>query len=154
VSFDKTIPPGGKGAIRIYIDTSGYEGEINKSVLVETDDPDNSEFTLDITANILAPIEISPKRVYLIGRRSSVVKAEVKIKTNLNRPLKITPIAFDLEGKVKYEIKEIKKDKIYKIVFIKLPSNDQMINGTLSLKTNYSKMPYIKISVRGYFHGR
>ncbi len=123
---------------------------MSKSVIVETDDPDMPEFQLTVKAEIISPIQIQPKRVYFIGRKKEILKAEVKIKANINKPLKIKPIFYDLKGKVEYEIKEIKKDRMYKIVFKKLPLNERKINGVLKIKTNYSEMPCLEIEIKGY----
>jgi len=138
------------GKIKVHIDTSEYEGKMSKSVIVETDDPDMPEFQLTVKAEIISPIQIQPKRVYFIGRKKEILKAEVKIKANINKPLKIKPIFYDLKGKVEYEIKEIKKDRMYKIVFKKLPLNERKINGVLKIKTNYSEMPCFEIEIKGY----
>jgi len=123
---------------------------MSKSVIVETDDPDMPEFQLTVKAEIISPIQIQPKRVYFIGRKKEILKAEVKIKANINKPLKIKPVFYDLKGKVEYEIKEIKKDRMYKIVFKKLPLNERKINGVLKIKTNYSEMPCFEIEIKGY----
>jgi len=80
------------GKIKVHIDTSEYEGKMSKSVIVETDDPDMPEFQLTVKAEIISPIQIQPKRVYFIGRKKEILKAEVKIKANINKPLKIKPI--------------------------------------------------------------
>jgi hypothetical protein len=138
------------GKIKVHIDTSEYEGKMSKSVIVETDDPDMPEFQLTVKAEIISPIQIQPKRVYFIGRKKEILKAEVKIKANINKPLKIKPVFYDLKGKVEYEIKEIKKDRMYKIVFKKLPLNERKINGVLKIKTNYSEMPCFEIEIKGY----
>jgi len=66
---------------------------------------------------------------------------------NINQ---IKPVFYDLKGKVEYEIKEIKKDRMYKIVFKKLPLNERKINGVLKIKTNYSEMPCFEIEIKGY----
>jgi len=118
---------------------------------VTTDDPNMHEFQLTVRAEIIAPIQIQPKRIYLIGKKSEILKAETEIKANLDKPLKIKPIFYDLKNKVEYEIKEIKKARIYKIIFKKLPSNERKIKGVLRIKTNYPEMPYLKIEIKGYF---
>ena len=135
------------------MDTSGYKGGIVKSVAVETDDPDTPEMELYLYAKIVPLIDISPKRVYFVGNKNVILEKEVKIVSNMDKPLKISPVYFDLSDKVRYEIKEVKKGKIYKIRFIKMPSNDRKIEGKLKLRTNYKEMAYINIIIKGYFRG-
>jgi len=151
VSFDKTIFPGGEGKIKIYIDTSNYEGVLKKSVFVDTNDSDMPQFVLTVKANVISPIYISPKKVYLIGGRKDILKANVNIKANLDKPLKIIPISFDLKDKIRYYIDEMQNKREYRIRFIKFPSDDNKLTGRLRIKTNYSEMPYIDIYIKGYF---
>lgn len=151
VSYDRTIPPGRRGSIKIYVDTSGYTGNLKKSLLVETDNLRIPEFTLTVKAKIISPIEVFPKSIYFVGKKKAILKTNVKILANLDKSLKIKPVSYDLEDKVRYEIKEAKKGRIYEIRFVKLPSNDRKIQGKLKLKTNYPDMPYIEIKIRGYF---
>ena len=151
VSFDETIPPGGEGKIRLHIDTSDYEGGIRKSIVVSTDDPEMPPLILAVKADIIAPISVLPERVYFVGKKNAMLKTEVKIKANLDKPLEIKPVSFDLADKVKYSIEELTKKRVYKIKFVKLPSTDEKINGKLKIKTNYSEKPYINIVIKGYF---
>ena len=143
------IPPGGKGKIKVKIDTKEYEGRISKKVYVMTEDL--REFFLVVNADIVAPIKVSPKKVYFVGRKDKVLTSEVKIEANLNRPLIIKPASFDLNGKVGYRIEEVKKGKVYKILLKKFPLSERKISGELKLKTNYPEIPYISIKIKGYF---
>ncbi len=122
---------------------------ISKRVYILTEDM--KEFMLVIKADIITPINIEPKNVYFVGRKDEILTAVVKIKSNLDRPLTITPASFDLNNKVIYKIEEVEKGKIYKIYFKKLPLNEKKICGELKLRTNYPEIPYISIKIRGYF---
>jgi len=108
------------------------------------------EFQLSVKAEIITPIQVEPKRVYLIGKKDEILKAEVTIKANMDKPLKIKPVSFDLKD-VKYRIEEVKKARVYKIVFKKLPLDKRRIKGTLKIKTNYPEVPYLRVEIKGYF---
>ncbi len=152
VSWDETILPGKEGKVKVYIDTSEDEGEIRRTVAIETDDVEQRNLLLVVKAEVISPIEVSPKRVYLIGRKTDIIKARVMIKANLKEPLFIKPMSFDLDKrKVQYYISEIERGKKYEIKFVKFPSEDKEIAGRLKIKTSYSRMPYIEIWVKGYF---
>ncbi len=133
------------------MDTSGYTGLVEKTVLVETDDPAKPEFSLIVKAKIITPIDVFPKKVYFVGKKNLLLRRDVEIKANLDRTLEIRPISFDLKDKMNYEIKELEKGKRYKISFVKLPSDERLIKGTFKLETNYPEMRYIEIRIKGYF---
>ncbi|MFC1494720.1 hypothetical protein ACFL6W_05520 [Thermodesulfobacteriota bacterium] len=76
---------------------------------------------------------------------------EVFITGNLEEPLKIEVVSFDLKGKVQYEIETLKEEKQYKVKFENIPDVKGSFKGYLRMKTNYPESPGIKIRISGRF---
>jgi len=150
-SFDKVIPPGGKGKIHIRIKTTRYQGAVRKSIRVFTNDPAFGRITLTLQAHVNVPIMLSPKYVSLRGEADQPVSKVAIVRAELEKPLKITPVEFDLKGKVTYSIEEVEKNRKFKIRFTSVPGSPQTYQGFLRLKTNYVEQPQISIKVRGRF---
>ncbi len=150
-SFDRTIPPGGEGKITIKVRTKGYEGEIYKNAMVNTNDPVLNVINLWIKAFVKVPIQLSSRYVFLNGVEGQEVTKEVQIRSNLDKPLVLTPGESDLDRKLTYTIDETVKGREFRIRLRAIPGPPQTYYGFLRLKTNYPEAPQITIGIRGQF---
>jgi hypothetical protein len=149
--FDRAIPPGGEGKITLKLNTRGYEGKVRKTARVYTNDPNRQTDTITIEALVKTPILVSPRSVFLQGKMTEMVTKSVDIKGDSAKALKIEPIDFSLNHRVKYTIEEISQGKHYRINFTSIPNVSNHYQGTLRLKTNYPEKPELLIFVRGRF---
>lgn len=147
--FDKAIPPGGEGKITLRIKTEGYFGTILKSARVETNDPHNTSTKLSIRAVINAPIYLSSRKIHLSGSEYKVITRTVRVKAQLDKPLKLTPSQFNLAEKLSYTVEEIEEGRRFLIRFKTIPGPHQTYKGFLKLKTNYIEKPEITIRING-----
>ncbi len=147
-SFDRAIPPGGKGKITLTINTKGFQGNIHKSAVVYTNDPKMARFSLGVRAFVYVPISVSPAYVVLRGNADHEISKIVKIVAGLEKPLVLYPDKFNLKEKILYKIKEIEKGRSYLIRFTTIPGNPGIFAGVLNLKTNYEEKPFLNILVR------
>jgi len=150
-SFDHTIPPGGEGKITIKVHTDGYEGPVHKSALVNSNDPENGAIHIGIKAFVKVAVLINPRYVSLNGKDGESITGIVEIKAGLDKPLKLTPAAFNLEGKLTYRIEEVEKGRKFKIYFTSIPGSPQTYYGFLNFKTNYPERPIVSIGIKGHF---
>jgi len=150
-SFDHTILPGGEGKITIKVHTDGYEGPVHKSALVNSNDPENGVIHIGIKAFVKVAVLISPRYVSLNGKNGESITGIVEIKAGLDKPLKLTPDALNLEGKLTYRIEEVEKGREFKIYFTSIPGSPQTYYGFLNLKTNYPERPIVSIGIKGHF---
>ena len=58
--YDKVIPPGGKGRVKMVVETDAFGGGIAKSVSVFTNDPGNPRLNLVVKALIREPVVARP----------------------------------------------------------------------------------------------
>ncbi len=147
--FDTAIPPGGEGKIRLQFDTRTYQGSVYKSARVYHNDPDKETLILKMTANVKVPIYLSSRYVSLFGEEGQSVTRVIDIKAELDKPLKLDPMEFNLVEKVSYTIEEIEKGRKYRIMFKSIPGPPQTYGGFLKLKTNYPEKPEITVRIRG-----
>jgi len=146
--FDKAIPPGGEGKIRLTVRTTGYQGNIHKSARVYTNDPTKSIIRLSIKGFVKVPILVSPRQVRLYGKEGRSLTRAIEIKSELDKPLILTPGHFNLTEKLTYSIEEIEKGKRFQIRFTITDSSPQAFRGFLKLNTNYPEKPEITIWIK------
>jgi hypothetical protein len=149
--FDRVIPPGGEGEIRLSAKTRGYKGIFRKKARVITNDPVNPVAFLELKGRIKNAIDVSLKQVYLYLKAGQRITQKVEIKAGLKRPLKLTQKQFNLSGKLAYTIEEMEKGRKFKINFTTLPGASRDYYGYLKLATNYPEKPEIIISIYGRF---
>jgi hypothetical protein len=101
--------------------------------------------------HVKVPISLSRRAVRLSGKTGQQVSTTVEVRALLEKPLKIEVEAFDLEGKVTYEMDELEKERVYRIHLKNVTGTAQTYRGHLKLKTNYRERPELIIMVRGRF---
>ena len=150
--FDRAIPPGGEGEIRLSARTSGYSGTFHKKARVFTNDPVNPVAFLELKAYVKNLIYVSSSPVYLYLKAGQSIKKIVEIMAGLDKPLKLTPRQFNLSGKLAYTIEEIEKGRKFNINLTTIPGAAESYDGHLKLATNYPEKPEITIKIRGRLH--
>jgi hypothetical protein len=149
--FDRAVPPGGEGKITLLVNTKGYDGKIRKTARIYTNDSRTSQDTFVIEALIQTPIVMSDRMVLLLGTTREAISRSVDIKGELNKPLKLEPVDYTLDKKVKYNIEEVSRGKHYRITFTSIPNVGNYYHGLLKLRTSYPEKPELVIHVRGKF---
>ena len=146
--YDRTIPPGGEGKIKLTVRTRGYQGNIQKSARVNSNDPVNSTIRLSVKGFVKAPIIVSPRRVRLYGKEGQSITRTAEVRSQLDKPLELTPGHFNLSEKLTYSVEEIEKGKRFKVHFTTTSSTPQSSRGFLKLKTNYPEKPEITLWIK------
>jgi hypothetical protein len=149
--FDRAVPPGGEGKITLLLKTRGYEGKLRKGARVYTNDPGNKMETLTLEVFVKTPILVSPRSIFIQGKATETLTRSVHIKGDPAKPLKIEPIDFNLNHRLKYSIEELSPGEHYRIDFTSIPNTSDQYRGRLLLKTNYPEKPQLSILVRGRF---
>jgi hypothetical protein len=148
--FDKAVPPGGKGKIALKIDTKGYQGNVTKTAVVDTNDPEKPSVNISLRCFVKVSITVSPRYVTLVGGNGQSVTSLVEIKAEKGTPLQLSPEEFTLGDKVAYSLEEVEKGKIFHIRFAGILRAGEPFSGHLRLRTNYGEKPEITIPIRGY----
>jgi len=147
--FDKAIPPGGEGKIRLSVRTRGRQGKVSRNARVYTNDPAKSMVSLTITAFIRPIINLSTSKIFLKGKEHQSITRVVKVRAGLDIPLTLTAGQFNLSEKLTYTITEIEEGRIFQIRFTSIPGPPQTYRGFLKVKTNYPEKPELTIWIKG-----
>ncbi len=134
--------------MKLQVNTAGYEGYVEKSANVYTNDLDWIIVVLTIKAQLKPAISISPKRLRLSGKKGEAVQGEVEIKANLDKPLILKPGSFNLTERMSYTIKEVEKGKRFIVQFKREQGLTEPLDDYLKIETNYPEKPEISIYVR------
>ena len=127
-------------------------GRIKKSIRVQSNDPKKKQEYLIFEGSIKPWIKLMPSgRVTLSGKPGETKSVDLTISAVVDKPLKIKPGKFSLEGKVSYSLEEIEKGKQYKITFKNNPDVSGRFDGGLRLITNYQEKSKIDIRISSRF---
>ena len=133
--------------MKIEVYTTGYEGYIEKTANVYTNDPAWNMVVLTIKAQIKPAISISPRRLRLAGKKGEAVNGEVEITANLDKPLILKSGSFSLTERMRYTIKEVEKGKRFIVQFKREQGLTEPLDGYLKIETNYPEKPEISLFV-------
>lgn len=133
--------------MKIEVYTTGYEGYIEKTANVYTNDPAWNMVVLTIKAQVKPAIIITPKRLRLSGKKGEAVKGEVEIKSNLDKPLILKPGLYNLAERMNYKIEEVEKGKRFIVRFERKQGLTERLDGYLKIETNYPEKPEITLFV-------
>lgn len=98
-------------------------------------------------------IKLEPSRIVTLrGKPGETKSVDLLISAGLDKPLKIEPGEFILEGKVSYALEEVEEGKQYKITFKNNPDVSGNFSGDLKFGTNYKEKPEIKIRIYSRFN--
>lgn len=75
----------------------------------------------------------------------------IEVRAHLDKPLRLEPIHFDLEGKVNFKIEEQDPGRRFLIRVTSLPEAPRQYSGSLKLRTNYPEKPEINLPIRARF---
>ena len=90
--FDRVIPKGGSGRIRVALDTSKVYGIGKLAVHVFTNDPEAPHATLRLDARVVKPLEVEPQdRIYFF-KAGEEKRALVRYG---DRPIAVTGVSCD-----------------------------------------------------------
>lgn len=118
----KVIPPGDSGEIKVAFSSKSFQGEVKRSVLVFSNDPDNGKYTLNIKSNVQAFLEANPQRIDFGSlKNGESVSRGLAVKNLINEPVTIK--------EVKTDIKDIKVGEFEKEIN---PNEETTINLTLT----------------------
>jgi hypothetical protein len=150
--YDKEIKPGGRGKIPVVLNTHGYQGDVVKTIRVETNTLDPQPIQLTLEGNIRVLVEINPRVLWLGNPESkgTSLAGSMTIKNNLNKPMQITEL---LPSNIRTGVKliTIEQDKEYRIdITVNPPLFDGHVRETVTVKTNLKEKPEIELAYSYY----
>ena len=155
--FDKVIPPGKEGEIKVKIfGTKIHPGHFNKGYTVTTNDPNNSRVVLSIAGDIVRVFDFS-NDLTISGFKDEDLKLETIITNLIETPIKITDYKWvqragfpdDFEKKLGVKLEKIEEGRKYRLkVWNKKKLNPGHHMADLVLATDFHLLKEKSIAVR------
>lgn len=161
-SFDKVVKAGAEGKVISSVDTKSFSGQISKSILLISNDPDRPQMNLFIKANVKPFVDVLPQPF----ARFSVIKGDSGTQDMilLSEENGFKPsIEETSQPYVKAEISPAgDKDKIpgragdqFKLHLTVTPdAPDGLLNAPIRIATGIAQQPTIEIPVSGIVRPR
>lgn len=145
--FDRTIPPGGEGAITLEVHTKNLQGNLHKSARVTTNDPKNPTLVIGLKGKVWAPIHIKPQYARLFGISGEDVQSTIHLYGNKKEPLSVKLASVSIPDKVAVQLDAVEEDKIYRLQVKNKVQGEARYNGHIKLTTNYREKPELVIRI-------
>jgi hypothetical protein len=146
--YDRVIPSGGTGQIRLEIQPFSVVHAFTKKTYVRFNAPDLSSVTLVLTGNAQKIIEIKPSHIIRFrGSPRDSLTAQVRLTSNLPFPWEINRFQNSIPDKVDVTLKTERPGKSY-VFEVKNKSQDLgHYVGTIELFTNVVQKPKIVMRI-------
>ena len=149
--YDRVIPPGGKGQIKLEIDTSKEIDEFQKKAVVWSNDPQTKSVALYLKGEVKPHISLIPGGyLSLQGVKGRVPAEKLDIINNHKQPIKIIGFISDLPDHITWRLKEIKPGYSYRLEVEDISTKAGEFSGHLVVQTDLTQKPELVIIVNGY----
>ena len=147
-SFDKVIPPGQEGTVKLTVRTKYMHGPFSKSATIHSNDPRSPSQKITITGTVKNYVTIKPsKHIYLVGFEGDMLSKHLTIINNEQKPLNITGIETSLADKITWNLKTIEEGHKYDLKIATKENLKGSSVGTIILHTTLEREPNISIKV-------
>jgi len=144
-SFDRVIPAGGSGRIRVALDTSKVYGIGKLAIHVLTNDPTAPDSTLQLNARVVKPLEVEPQdRIYFF-KAGEVKRTLVRYG---DRPVAVTGVSCD-SPHFRPSWKPLAPGERYELTVALDPATPAgKHEAIVTVTTDSPKLPELRIPVR------
>lgn len=150
-TWEREVPPGKTGSIPLQFNSTGFSGNVTKSVTVTFKDTAQSNMVLFLKAKVWTPIEITPATVlFQYGEGSTNVETRtVRIINNLETPLTLDAPQVS-NPSFKAALKTITPGKEFSLeISTAPPMPSSTFTAQIILKTSSPEMPTLTIHSTG-----
>jgi hypothetical protein len=147
--YDRAILPGREGCIILSVETGGYQGMVQKSAIVYSNDPNQPQTTLLISGKVVPSVTVDPPVVLLEGLVSEDIRQTVRIRANEPQSLTLDSVKVSDSDKVAYNLNPIEDGRLYHLVIRNISKQGGQYIGLITLKTNYANKSELKIGYIG-----
>lgn len=156
----RELDPGEKGEIKVTFNTGGFEGNVKKSIYVDSNDPAQPRKTLQISAEI----EASPRAVLQLLEpvvdlglilETETIKATVRLKNSGERPLSVTLVhprgAFSKQSRaIQFPLDIPAGDTLEAEITIPPKNRSGYILENIIIRSNDKRQPTQTVVLNGY----
>jgi hypothetical protein len=149
-SFDKTIPPGGEGAVTLTIKPFSVIHQFKKETKVKLNDPEQPMLYLSLTGVAQPFIEIQPSHIVrLRGSPGEDIRGQVRFISHLPGPWKITEVRNTIPDQIEVTLKPEVPDKVYVLEVRNKGRQTGPYAGLVELFTTSKERPRLIVRVFG-----
>jgi hypothetical protein len=148
---NKNVPPGGSVDLVATFSLAGRSGKQSKSIHVDSNDPANPQFRLDLSADITRDVEVAPPRVtfYDLAAGASA-EAKVRVYSGTGRPFHVTAVRNAESNFYAATLETVRDGQEYSLA-VKAKTEamkpGELRNGTIGLSTDHPAFPTLDIAV-------
>lgn len=151
--YDKRIPPGGQGRIRVSLDTKKVRGKFGKSITVNTNDPVTPALRLKIAGEVKEYVAVKPRSInfgHIKGAQAErTLTATLTNNTDQEMTLILEPPA--IVGPFSAELVEKEQGKVYELrVSAKPPYGLRHNSANFKITTNIARKPELEVPASAY----
>lgn len=144
--FDRAVSPGGAGKITLTVNLKGYRGQVRKSAIIVSNDPQKPKVTLSFHGKVRPFIELLPTTsVEFRERGPGQEEKTVDILATLH-PFHIQKIENGLAEKIKYRLETVKDGRHYRLKITRLQKSGRFF-GFIKCFTDHPQKPEIRIPI-------
>ncbi|MCS7065336.1 MAG: DUF1573 domain-containing protein [Fimbriimonadales bacterium] len=145
--YDRVIQPKQEGVLEAELRTAGFRGNQVKTIQVTSNDPDQSNLTLRLTANIKTAIDVRPSEMLAITlKEGEPTVQEVEVVSNTKEPLEIQQITTSAPY-VKAEAQRIDEKRQKVTITINPDAPPGRNNFVVTARTNLQGAPQVNITL-------
>lgn len=121
-TYPNVLKPGESGALPFTLNVTNMQGDFAKSISITCDDPTSPQVNLVLKGKIKRPIEIVPPGAFFGGVYGDKPQTkEIRITSNLDKPLSLVLDPFASEGPFRFELKELVPGKEFQLNVTTVP---------------------------------
>jgi hypothetical protein len=126
-----------------------YQGNVQKSATVFTNDPQQPQFALQLKGIVTAFIEIRPSNtIQFRGAAEQLLPVTVDL-TSATAPFRIQRLESNLDNSVKYAVETVEPGKHYRLRVTNM-AREGRYNGFIKVFTDHPNRPEITLNVTGF----
>jgi len=151
-SSSDEVMPGKSIEVMATFDSTGYSGSVTKEVIVESNDPQNPEYTLTLKGTVAEKINISPGRADFGSVRGGTAKELVlTVENRGEKNLRLKEVVSSLsQVTARLSRGTLRPGESGGIILKAAPGkDDRLLSGFIRLETDSPSKPMILISVYG-----
>jgi len=149
-SYDKTIPPGGQGAVTLTLKPFSVMHQFKKETKVRLNDPDQPMLYLKLTGVAQPFIEIVPSHIVrLRGAPGDDIRGQVRFISHQPTPWKITEVRATIPDKIEVTLTPEVADQVYVLEVRNKSREAGSYAGLIELFTTSKERPRLIVRVFG-----
>ena len=143
--FDRAVSPGGAGKITLTVNLKGYHGQVRKTAIIVSNDPQKPKVTLSFHGKVRPFIELLPTSSIEFRGKTGQEEKTIDILAT-SHPFHIQKIENGLAEKISYRLETVKEGRHYRLEITRLQKSGRFF-GFIKCFTDHPQKPEIRIPI-------